>query len=233
MYNEIFRDACYLHNDFFKMDEITEVIFDCGANIGLFTLWAALRCPNATIYAFEPIPQIFYTMTRNIARYNFSNRVQAYNIGLGELPANGGAHDQEVDFRFYPELSSMSTCLWQEHELVRKFGTEGALDRFEVLKCKVRCLGDIIEETGVKKIDYLKIDVEGKELDVINGLYEDDWKGIQQVCAEVQPSNDKKERNSKPFLHTKALRWKNPKHVLSILIIQTCWCMGEDLAYDK
>jgi hypothetical protein len=114
MYNEIFRDACYLHNDFFKMDEITEVIFDCGANIGLFTLWAALRCPNATIYAFEPIPQIFYTMTRNIARYNFSNRVQAYNIGLGELPANGGAHDQEVDFRFYPELSSMSTCLWQK-----------------------------------------------------------------------------------------------------------------------
>ena len=195
MYNEIFRDEGYLHNGFFKLDESNEVIFDCGANIGLFTLWVALRCPNATIYPVEPIPNTFHMLERNVAQHGFSSRVRAYSIGLGEFPTKGGPHDRVVDFRFYPEYSSVSTCLWDEKkDVAGQFCEEGTFDRFEVVKCKVRCLGDIIEETGVKKIDYLKIDVEGNELDVINGLYEDDWKKIQQVCAEVQPANGKIEK---------------------------------------
>ena len=202
-YNEIYRDELYLHDGFFKLDDLTKTVFDCGANIGLFSLWAAQRCPKAKIFAFEPIPHTFDMLKRNVARHGFDDRHQLYHVGLAEIPLNGKPHDREVNFRFYPEFSAISTCLWEEQEQIHILTapTEDndlqIFERFETVECKIRCLSDIIKEEGVSEIDYLKIDVEGNELDVINGLYRDDWNKIQQVCAEVQSTNGKIEKFKK------------------------------------
>lgn len=49
---------------------VRPVIIDCGANIGLASIWFANRFPDALIYAIEPEPDNFAILTRNCAGYD-------------------------------------------------------------------------------------------------------------------------------------------------------------------
>ncbi|MGH9568817.1 MAG: amino acid adenylation domain-containing protein, partial [Candidatus Angelobacter sp.] len=63
LYQEIFESQTYLRHGI----ELPEnaCIFDVGANIGMFMLFAGERCPSAKIYAFEPIPEVFAILQQN------------------------------------------------------------------------------------------------------------------------------------------------------------------------
>ena len=56
-YREIFRSHDYLRHGIRLEDEAC--IFDVGANIGLFSLFANQVCRRPRIYAFEPMPVTF------------------------------------------------------------------------------------------------------------------------------------------------------------------------------
>ncbi|MEP3036164.1 MAG: FkbM family methyltransferase, partial [Pseudoruegeria sp.] len=56
----------------------------------------------------------------------------------------------------------------------------------EHIRCPLFSLSQIIADTGISKIDFLKIDTEGAELDVLDGLTPQDWKMVKQVAIEVQ-----------------------------------------------
>ena len=60
-YNEIFKDAIYLDKGISIKDG--DVIFDVGANIGLFSKYVDSKINNAMIYAFEPVPPIFKALS--------------------------------------------------------------------------------------------------------------------------------------------------------------------------
>ena len=57
LYNEVFNEQVYLRNGIELRDG--DVVFDVGANIGLFSLFVGEILQDATIYAFEPVPDIF------------------------------------------------------------------------------------------------------------------------------------------------------------------------------
>lgn len=60
----------------------------------------------------------------------------------------------------------------------------------EKVHCKVKRLSDVLSSEDVgPKIDVLKIDVEGAEVDVLNGISQDDWAKIQMVVIEVHDKN--------------------------------------------
>lgn len=83
------------------MDLICEqagCILDIGANIGWFAVRFAHRLPKAQVYAFEPLPESFQYLQRNIAANGVGGRVSAFNYGLSDTsgavtfflePANG------------------------------------------------------------------------------------------------------------------------------------------------
>jgi 31-O-methyltransferase len=60
-----------------------------------------------------------------------------------------------------------------------------AASRVVDVPCELRSLASVIAETGVDRIDYLKLDVEGSEVGVLRGLGADGWPLVRQVCAEV------------------------------------------------
>lgn len=61
----------------------TDVLWDVGANVGIYTVYAAL-VTKATVYAFEPGAANFWTLCKNVELNNIDQRVTTLCVGLGE-----------------------------------------------------------------------------------------------------------------------------------------------------
>jgi FkbM family methyltransferase len=194
LYREIFEDAAYLRGGVELPDGAC--VFDVGANIGAFTLFAAQRCREPKIYAFEPIPPIREVLALNAELHG----VDATILECGLAGERGN-----VPFTYYPNLSLMSGRYVDpedDRELIRTFerGRDGAgsvddelLDELlderlatETVTCEVRTVSDVIAEHGVERIDLLKVDAEKSELEILRGIVDDDWPKIAQVVVETQ-----------------------------------------------
>jgi nonribosomal peptide synthetase DhbF len=57
--------------------------------------------------------------------------------------------------------------------------------RSERVRCAIRPISDVIREHAVERIDLLKLDIEGGELDALLGIDDEHWPLIRQVVAEV------------------------------------------------
>lgn len=187
-----------------------DVVFDVGANIGLFSLLVNKRLDSdVSIYAFEPIPAIFEILKLNAQRFN-SVRLQVFPYGLSQ-------ETKSVVFDYFPNATALSTAYLGnlKHEQDKIIGIilknlnnappfirwlrwipQGLryiflslllkdLFKIEQVTCQLRTISEVILEHDVQKIDLLKIDVEKSELDVILGIEEYDWQKIQQIVLEV------------------------------------------------
>ncbi len=195
VHDEIFEDGGYLKHGITLNDG--DCVFDVGAGIGLFSLFVAQRCRNATIYAFESNPLVFTTLQLNSRLYGWEGKI--YQCGLAETSR------QQV-FTFYPHntvSSSSSTTVSEAREIVKSCllkqhtgnGQAGAGEGVDELletwleneerTCQLRTVSEIIEENGVERIDLLKIDVEKGERGVLQGIRDHDWAKIRQMVMEV------------------------------------------------
>ncbi len=72
-----------------KLAVRSQVIFDAGANIGLYALLAAKVNPRSSIHAFEPTPSIVARLDENIRLNNLHNiKVNAVAVGAKRLGAS-------------------------------------------------------------------------------------------------------------------------------------------------
>lgn len=199
LYDEIFVQGTYLRGSVVLRENA--IVFDVGANIGMFSLFVHALCPDAQLYAFEPLPEVFAKLKHNVSSQDVP--VTLYEHGLSE-------RDEEVSFTYYPGYTMMSgqrsySDSSAEIDVIKTYlsnakeradDSAGQLlekadelleDRFHAstVNCRLRRLSDILDETAVSKIDLLKVDVQRAELDVLRGLDDRHWKYIQQVVMEV------------------------------------------------
>lgn len=141
LYSEIFARQGYR----FSSEKHTPVILDCGANIGIATLYFKWLFPKAQITAFEPDPHTFDLLKENILG-NLLEDVVAENIALGR---EGG----EIDFHI-PEPGSLMMS--------------AVVGRGQERTIRVPCqrLSTFIHG----EIDMLKLDIEGMEEPVLEEL---------------------------------------------------------------
>ena len=59
--------------------------------------------------------------------------------------------------------------------------------------CELRTLSQVIRDEHIERIDFLKIDVEKSELEVLRGLDEADWPRVRQVFVEVHDRDGRAE----------------------------------------
>jgi FkbM family methyltransferase len=125
-------------------------IIDVGANIGRYSKEILTVCPNACLFAFEPHPKTYVALTNNIESNNF----KSFNLGVGDK-------NEKLTLYDYDKSSGNShASLYKEViEDIHK-GKSVAYD-ISVVK-----LDDFLKE---QKIDLLKIDTEGNELNVLLG----------------------------------------------------------------
>ena len=189
-------------------------VFDVGANIGMFSLYCCELCENEVdIYAFEPIPEIFLVLQKNVERFN-SDKINIYNFGISNR------NQDTVIFDYFRDATGFSTMYPEKPEEFRKsvrlimLQNIDALASFvakirliqrlpsflqtwfmklqlftklraEKVNCQVKTISQIISEHNIQHIDLLKIDVEKSELDVLLGIDDRDWSKIQQIVIEV------------------------------------------------
>ena len=192
-FGEIFEDQSYFRHGVALSEGA--VVFDVGANIGLFSLLVALSVPDARVYAFEPIPNTFRALQANATRYG---GVRPFEVALSREAG-------EAEFSEFPHVSLVSGRYAggaDEREAVRAFvrsaGDGAAVPEAQVealldarlerrpVRVRMRTVSDVVRDEGVDRIDLLKIDVEKSEVDVLEGIEATDWPKIRQVVAEVQ-----------------------------------------------
>jgi amino acid adenylation domain-containing protein/non-ribosomal peptide synthase protein (TIGR01720 family)/FkbM family methyltransferase len=168
-------------------------VFDVGANIGLFSLFAAQHTAGVRLFAFEPLPAIHKVLRANVALHDLD--AQIFDCALG-------SRDGSVELAYFPHMTGLSGCASGDdvRETVRAYLRAQAetplsdaelevilSDRLqhETVRCRVRTLSSVIREHGVSRIDLLKIDVEGAELHVLEGIEPEHWPAIRQIVIEL------------------------------------------------
>jgi FkbM family methyltransferase len=135
------------------MSRRVDVIFDVGANIGQTSVAAKSNYPAARIFAFEPTPDAFALLQKNVA--NLSG-VQTYNFALGSEPGSA---------KLFLHQDSRINSLIRDTQFDQRFG---ASDVQEII-CEVTTLDLFCAKEGIERINLLKIDTEGFELSVLKG----------------------------------------------------------------
>jgi len=136
-HQEIFRDRSYE----FRPSSESPFIIDCGANIGLSVIFFKMLCPHARLLAFEPDPQLFAVLSRNVA-----------GLGLGSVELRRAAiWTADGDATFAAEGAHSGRLAQQS-------------TAFPMLRVPTVRLRNLLEQ----QVDFLKIDVEGAECAVLD-----------------------------------------------------------------
>lgn len=145
---------------FKRLIKENDTVLDIGANIGFHTLYfAELTGVNGKIIAFEPIPINFKTLKNNVSLNNFP-QIVLVNKALGNTNSQMNIHINE------------------------QAQNPGAFNLFEdgVRNTIIECIkgDDYLQANNIEKIDFIKIDVEGYEYEVL--------KGLRQTISRFHPS---------------------------------------------
>lgn len=134
----------------------SEVLWDIGANVGVFSLYAALR--GLQVLAFEPSPSNYYLLSKNIEINNFDSKISAYCMALN--------NETKLDF-FYMANSDLGGAL-------NSFGEardwQGKVFNAQLKQSMIGfSLDNFIEKFDPPFPNHIKLDVDGIEDSIIKG----------------------------------------------------------------
>ena len=145
---EIWHERVYTPPGFYASRR-GDVIIDAGANVGLFSVWMARRNPECHVVALEPFPENYSFLEANLLSTP-GGSVTAYPIALG------GRSGQST------MVSGGGRSL--DHRLTTEHGADGGS------VVRVVSFGDLLNLVNRDRIALLKMDIEGSEYDVFDGM---------------------------------------------------------------
>jgi FkbM family methyltransferase len=124
-------------------------VLDVGANVGTWSRMAAELFPQASIYALEVVPETTAELRRRVGT---SDRIRCFNLGLA-------AHNGTLTVNYHPKASTHATMTDYPG---RRAGAQ--------IECPVMRGDDFLTREGIEQVDFLKLDVEGAEHLVLEGI---------------------------------------------------------------
>jgi FkbM family methyltransferase len=160
---EIFVERCY---DTPRQEATT--ILDLGANIGIASLWMHTEFPQAIIHSYEPDPEVFKVLKKNMDRILSA---KAYNVAVA---------DHIGTLEFYSSERSFSSSIY-------------SVPSSKKIKVATTTIDQAVLHIG-GAVDILKIDIEGAEFsafEVANNL-----RNVSYIIGEIHPEKAKRDTAS-------------------------------------
>ena len=140
-----------------QLSKYSDVVFDIGANTGIYSLVTKSINPEALVYAFEPSSHTYYKLKKNNALNEF--KIKCEKIALSNISGEQVFFDVPYE---HQSSASLSAEMLKNND---KYNGE-----IVEYKVETMTLSKYIESHSIEKIDLIKLDVEMYELEVIEGL---------------------------------------------------------------
>jgi FkbM family methyltransferase len=130
-------------------------VLDVGSNVGLTAIAFDQFVPEGRIFAFEPSPRNYECLRKNLAE-NDCGRVEAINKAVG---------------RESGEVTFFDTRLFGAGSFAVRDNAQIAVKHHAEDRTKVPCVSvdDFVARRGIGRVDLIKVDVEGFEIEVLEG----------------------------------------------------------------
>lgn len=150
---DVIEGVLISRKEYFLPDCRPEVIFDVGSHIGSAALLFALAYPNTKIYCFEPDAENFKLLCMNTEMYK---NIACYNVGLSSQTREAllFASDDERN------TGGSSTI-------------EVGVNKDKSQKIHLVAISEMMQSLGVDRIDFLKLDCEGAEYEILFRMFLD------------------------------------------------------------
>jgi len=147
-----------------------DVILDVGSNIGASILYFHQVYPTARIVGFEPHPDTFAVLQKNVGSLP---QVSILNCGLGNTNTQITVPEESINYGAFSTSEGK-----RSHRQDRG-----------VVQCEIRRLDHVLSELGIKQVDLIKIDCEGAEAAVFDGLSPEILQRCQWIVGELHDAS--------------------------------------------
>jgi len=167
----------FFENYFLKLNNPNEkfeikkddIVIDIGAHIGYFTIYAAKNAYQGTVYAIEPYRESFEILKKNLKLNDLAN-VKPFHAAISKIT-------EQVTL-YIDKNNQIGNSIFR----MGKTTESEKVDSFS--------LGDFIKNNKIEKIDFLKIDCEGAEFEILLNLDKELLKNIHRISVEVHENNN-------------------------------------------
>ena len=149
-----FDDLEFLYE---KLKTEPKIIFDGGANVGFVSYQFFKKFKNSKIYAFEPNPSVFKTLTTSLK--DMKNVILPFNLGIS---------DKKGELEFYKNSNTGTSSFLEPND----FHSSHLARKYTKINVPVISISEFCLENNIPSIDILKLDIEGFELKALQGCEE-------------------------------------------------------------
>ena len=137
-----------------------DIIIDVGGHIGLFSLYASQFCKKGLIYSFEPVPENYDLLMDNIKSNNL-NHIKPFNLAVSNSNSNVKLYlnDDEAGHSMFSTSSKAITV-------------------------NSISLQQIFDDNNIETCNFLKLDCEGTEYEILENLPLSYFDKIQKIIIE-------------------------------------------------
>lgn len=159
------------------MDRLTSasVFVDIGSNIGFFTIYCALK--DAEVWSFEPSPEVFDLLRRNVELNGVGKKVRLENVAL---------YDSERELKLHPDWHDWPSLPDGKVDYERH-GNSGGLSLVPGSGGPYTFTSKTLDSYLLGHCDLVKMDAQGAEFAILHGAYGTIEKHRPVVLFEYEP----------------------------------------------
>lgn len=177
------------------------VFWDVGANMGIYSLYAALR-PNIKVLAFEPFAFNYYVLNKNIIINNMRNNIYALCIAFSDK--TDLSYFNISDTNIGSALHYIGKGISDSEKTSQAIFTQGMISL---------SIDDFIDKFKPPFPNYIKIDVDGAEDRIIQGAGNTlSDKRLKSVLVELDSAQGKRYNDIDGFLRKSGMQLFQKRH---------------------